>query len=256
MDTFRQDLLFAFRMLRKDRAYAAAVILTLAICLGANTAIFTVVRSVLLRPLPYPQSERLAFMFDGFPGAGVERAGTSVPNYLDRVPLSDVFDSVALFQNGGFRVGQGAGAEGVASMTVTPVVLPRAPHQGGSRALLHAKTKARPARTRSSCSARRLRPVSPEGSMVSSGDQLRLNDEPYVVVGVAPDDVHLPRSRYSDVGAARLHSGAARRRQPLQPEPRFDCAARRERDASARAGTARRARTSPTSNGPALSRAR
>ena len=56
MDAIRQDLLFAFRMLRKDRAYAAAVILTLAICLGANTAIFTVVRSVLLRPLPYPES--------------------------------------------------------------------------------------------------------------------------------------------------------------------------------------------------------
>ena len=51
MDALRQDLLYAFRVLRKDRAYAAAVILTLAICLGANTAIFTVVRSVLLRPL-------------------------------------------------------------------------------------------------------------------------------------------------------------------------------------------------------------
>ncbi len=46
-------------------------------------------------------------MFDAFPGAGVERAGTSVPNYLDRVPLTDVFDSVALYQNGGFRVGAG-----------------------------------------------------------------------------------------------------------------------------------------------------
>ena len=54
MDVFRQDLLFALRVLRRDRAYAAAVILTLAICLGANTAIFTVVRSVLQRPLPYP----------------------------------------------------------------------------------------------------------------------------------------------------------------------------------------------------------
>jgi putative ABC transport system permease protein len=53
MDALRQDLIYAFRVLRKDRAYAAAVILTLAICLGANTAIFTVVRSVLLRPLPF-----------------------------------------------------------------------------------------------------------------------------------------------------------------------------------------------------------
>ena len=59
MDVFRQDLLYALRVLRRDRAYAAAVILTLAICLGANTAIFTVVRSVLQRPLPYPESSRL-----------------------------------------------------------------------------------------------------------------------------------------------------------------------------------------------------
>jgi hypothetical protein len=44
MDALRQDLIYAFRDLRKDRAYAAAVILTLAICLGANTAIFTVPR--------------------------------------------------------------------------------------------------------------------------------------------------------------------------------------------------------------------
>ena len=98
MDVFRQDLLFALRVLRRDRAYAAAVILTLAICLGANTAIFTVVRSVLQRPLPYPESSRLVSSFDGFPGAGVERAGTSVPNYMDRRAMTDVFSTVALYQ--------------------------------------------------------------------------------------------------------------------------------------------------------------
>ena len=81
MNAFRQDLVYALRVLGKDRAYSAAVILTLAVCLGANTAIFTVVRSVLLRPLPYPESHRLLSLYDGFPGAGVERAGTSVPNY-------------------------------------------------------------------------------------------------------------------------------------------------------------------------------
>ena len=58
MDRLRQDVLYALRVLAKDRAYSMAVILTLAVCLGANTAIFTVVRSVLLRPLPYPQADR------------------------------------------------------------------------------------------------------------------------------------------------------------------------------------------------------
>ena len=90
MDTLRQDVLYALRVLRKDRAYAAAVILTLAICLGANTAIFTVVRSVLLRPLPYPEPHRLISSYDAFPGAGIERAGTSVPNCADRRAMTDV----------------------------------------------------------------------------------------------------------------------------------------------------------------------
>ena len=80
MDGFRQDLLYALRVLRHDRAYSAAVVLTLAVCLGASTAIFTVVRSVLLRPLPYPESNRIVSSYDRFPGAGVERVGTSVPN--------------------------------------------------------------------------------------------------------------------------------------------------------------------------------
>ena len=61
MDAIRQDLVFAWRMLRKDRAYALAVILTLAVCLGANAAIVTVVRSVLFRPLPYLEPDRLIY---------------------------------------------------------------------------------------------------------------------------------------------------------------------------------------------------
>jgi hypothetical protein len=77
MDTVRQDLRYAIRLLVKDKAFAATTILTLALCIGANTAIFAVVRSVLLRPLPYPQSDRLVYAYDSFPGAGVERAGST-----------------------------------------------------------------------------------------------------------------------------------------------------------------------------------
>jgi hypothetical protein len=120
MEALIQDLRSAVRLVLRDPWYAAGTILTLAICLGAHMAVFTVVRSVLLRPLPYPDSDRLVFSFDAFPGAGVERAGTSVPNYLDRVALNDVFDSVALYQSSGYRVGRGPGAEGVAAMSVTP----------------------------------------------------------------------------------------------------------------------------------------
>lgn len=120
MDAFRQDLLFALRLLRKDRAYAAAVILTLALCLGANAAIFSVVQSVLLRPLPYPAADRLVFTYDAFPGAGVERAGTSVPNFIDRSALRDTFDGVALYRGRGLDAGEAGAVERIAAQEVTP----------------------------------------------------------------------------------------------------------------------------------------
>ena len=54
MDTLWHDLRYALRVIWRDRGFALAAILTLAVCIGANTALFTVVRSVLLRPLPVP----------------------------------------------------------------------------------------------------------------------------------------------------------------------------------------------------------
>ena len=186
MDVFRQDLAFAVRMLRKDPTYAVAVVLTLAICLGANTAIYTVVRSVLLRPLPYPASERLAFTFDAFPGAGVERAGTSVPNHLDRAQLGDVLDSAALYQSTGFRVGQGAGAEGFSAMTVTPSFF-RVLRTTPARGRFFADEEGTPGRQHVVVLSHALAARQPGGVDGVIGRQLRLDDVPYTVVGVAPD---------------------------------------------------------------------
>src|SRR5512139_1250990 len=120
MSALLNDLRFALRLLVKDRAFAVGTILTLALCVGANASIFAVVRSVLYRPLPYAAPERLVFLYDSFPGAGVERAGTSVPNYLDRLALKDVFESQALYRSRGVDVGLAGSAERVRAMEVTP----------------------------------------------------------------------------------------------------------------------------------------
>jgi predicted permease len=120
VETLRQDLIFALRLLRRDGAYTVTVVLTLAICLGANAAIFTVVRSVLFRPLPYPESHRLVVTYDSFAGAGVERAGTSVPNYMDRAALTHTFDSVALYRPRGLDAGDAGTVERLAAQQVTP----------------------------------------------------------------------------------------------------------------------------------------
>jgi predicted permease len=186
MDTLRQDLLYALRILRKERAYSAAVILTLAVCLGANTAIFTVVRSVLLRPLPYPQPERLISSYDSYPGAGVERAGTSVPNYVDRRSMPDVFSGAALYQWSGLRVGEGARAENVSAMDVTPSFFDVL-GATAARGRLFTEAEGTPGKNRVALVSHTFAARQPEGVDGIVGRQLRLNDVVHDVVGVLPE---------------------------------------------------------------------
>ncbi|HEY7500626.1 MAG TPA: ABC transporter permease [Vicinamibacterales bacterium] len=185
MDTLRQDLRFAFRLFRKDRAFAIATILTVALCIGANAAIFTVVRSILLRPLPYPASDRLVTMFDSFPGAGVERAGTSVPNYFDRLAFTDVLESQALYQFRGFRAGEGAGAEGVAGITVTPSFF-RVLRTSAARGRLFTEEEGTSGHDRVAVLSHAFAARQPGGIDGIVDRQLRFDDNLYTVVGVLP----------------------------------------------------------------------
>jgi predicted permease len=185
MDTFRQDLVFALRLLRRDRAYTAAVALTLALCLGANGAIFTVVRSVLLRPLPYPAADRLVFTYDSFPGAGVERAGTSIPNHIDRTALPSVFDAVALFRPRGLDAGETGAVERLTAQEVTPSffqVLRATPLRG--RLFTEAEAQEGKANVALISHAYWVRQFGRDEAVV--GRDLRLNGERYTVVGVMP----------------------------------------------------------------------
>ena len=185
MDTFKQDLLYACRVLARDRAYSLAVILTLAVCMGASTAIFTVVRSVLLRPLPYPDPGRLVSSYDSYPRAGVDRAGTSVPNYADRRAMTDVFSSVALYQWAGYKVGEGARAEHVSAMNVTPSffdVLAATPLRGR----LFTEAEGTTGRNKVALVSATFAARQPGGIDGIVGTELRLDDEVYDVVGVLP----------------------------------------------------------------------
>src|SRR6266536_2108606 len=77
------DLKFAFRQLVNKPGFTAVAVLTLALGIGANTAIFSIIHGVLLKPLPYPEPDRLVTLWERSPQRGIEQESVSGPNYLD-----------------------------------------------------------------------------------------------------------------------------------------------------------------------------
>jgi predicted permease len=95
LETFLQDTRYAFRMLRKNPGFSAVAVLTLALGIGANTAIFSVVYAVLLKPLPYPEPEQLVTVFEAQPQEGVMGNGWSYPNFAELRADNHIFGEMA-----------------------------------------------------------------------------------------------------------------------------------------------------------------
>ena len=99
------DLKFALRQLRKSPAFTVTALATVAICLGANLAIFAVINSILLRPLPFPQSDRLVTIYNTYPKAGVENDGSSITNYYERRGNIPAFSSLSMYMERAETIG-------------------------------------------------------------------------------------------------------------------------------------------------------
>jgi hypothetical protein len=95
LDNLRQDAGYGLRGIRRNPGFASIVVLTLALGIGANTAIFSVVQGVLLRPLPFAEPDRLVQLNQAARGAGQPFLGFSVPDFTDFRERSRAFESLA-----------------------------------------------------------------------------------------------------------------------------------------------------------------
>ena len=99
MESFVQDVRYALRKLAASPGFALLTVATLALGIGANCAIFSVVNVVILRPLAYPESGRLTFITSQFPALGFDQFWISAPEFLEFRDWNRAFDSV-----GGYSV--------------------------------------------------------------------------------------------------------------------------------------------------------
>ena len=119
MDGLLQDLRYALRTLRKSPAFVTISVLTLALGIGANLAIFTLVNAVLLQPLPFREPDRVVRVFDDLGGAGARNVGMSVPEFYD-LQGSGVFEQLSVIFPASQALSGGEGVERIEFLGTSP----------------------------------------------------------------------------------------------------------------------------------------
>ncbi|MGH9843885.1 MAG: ABC transporter permease, partial [Blastocatellia bacterium] len=191
LERLMQDLRFGVRMLRKQPGFSLIAILTLALGIGANTAIFSVVNAVLLRPLPYAQSDQLVALWGNYQKLELMRLPAKAGEYVDYRDQTKSFAEVAAATRTPYNLtGEGA-PERLAGASVT--------------ANLFATLGAQVAQGRGFTSADQQPGSAPViivshgfwgqrygGAADFVGKTLRLNGQPYTVIGVMPESFQYP----------------------------------------------------------------
>ena len=195
MLTFGQDLRFALRMLRKSPGFAALAVLTLAFGIGANTAMFTVVQSVLIRPLPYAHPDRLVRIG---PPNGTGMSSTSWLNYRDIRDQTRNMDAVGCYAE---DVGVVRGKDGSVTV-VTPGVTPSVFKILGVRPLMgrtFSEDEGLPGAPKTAVISEQMwRDVFNSDPEILTRT-IAVNGQPRAVVGVMPSDFRFPESVGQDI---------------------------------------------------------
>src|SRR5450432_1111769 len=117
-----QDLSYGLRMLSAKPGFTIAAVLTLALGIGANSAIFSVINGLLLRPLPSPDGERLVYVYNTYPTMNLEYAGTSIPDYLDRHEQADTLEDLAIYHDASFNLAEQGAPQRLVGIVASPTL--------------------------------------------------------------------------------------------------------------------------------------
>ncbi len=191
MNSLWQDVKFAIRMLLKKPGFTLIAVMTLALGIGANTAIFSVVQAALLSPLPYDHSNRLMMVWQSYPQRGLDLVPLSFPNFVDLRGQAQVFEETGVFGNRSMSLTGSGEPERIGGMRVSTTLLPIsgvAPLMG--RAFLPEED--RPSGNRVVILSHGLwaRRFGADPQII--GKSIKLDDQSHAVVGVMPPDFDFP----------------------------------------------------------------
>jgi predicted permease len=185
------DLRHALRSLAKSPGFTTVALLTLALCIGANSAIFSVINAVLLKPYPWPDSDRLVYIHNTYPLMGLQRAGCSIPDYLDRRNGVTALEESALVTIATFNLSADGQPDFLEGRRVTPSLFPLlkvTPALGRTFTEDEAQIGVGKMVVLSDALWRNRFGANPK----ILGTDIRLNGQPYTVIGVMPADFYFP----------------------------------------------------------------
>jgi putative ABC transport system permease protein len=190
VDTLIQDIRFSLRMLRKSPGFTLVVVLTMALGIGATTAIFSVVDSTLLHPLPFPHPEQLVQIVDDLPGVGAKDVGMSVPEWWD-LKASGIFEYVSPVGGGDVNLTGSSQPARIAFLNVPPNYFALLGVQPALGHTFNPEDKT-PGFTLEVVISDNLWKQSFGGDPAILGKSLRLDNDLYHVIGVMPPNFHDP----------------------------------------------------------------
>lgn len=195
MGTLLEDIRYGLRMLRKNPGFTAVALLTLALGIGANTAVFSIVNGVLLNPLPFPNPDKLVVLFESKPN--FKEGSISYPNFLDWQRDNRSFTSIAAYRPDSFSLTGASEAEQVRGQMVSAdffSVLGVKPVIGRTFTTAEDQLGAGRVALVSSGFWRRKLSSSPD----ILGHRIVLDGEGYTIIGVIPASFHLVLPNFRD----------------------------------------------------------